>query len=167
MAVADQQPPMPTSATIVYDVLRERVATQLAQIDALDTKASALLGFVGVLLGLLFTNSDITAHWNGWLTTAVVLLVLGAVALATSLWVRAWQVRPAAADLRSWVAKPQLETEQLLAAAFEKALGHNDEKTGRKVCCIRMGSTLLAAAIVVAAVGLMIARHHVYPSGAS
>ena len=62
MSSLDQEPT--DSVAIVCDVLRERVATQLAQVDGLDTKASALLGFAGVLLGLLFTNTDLTSHWN-------------------------------------------------------------------------------------------------------
>jgi hypothetical protein len=162
------QDPVDDSVAIVCDVLRERVATQLAQVDGLDTKASALLGFAGVLLGLLFTNTDLTSHWNGWLTAAVVLVVLSAVALAASLWVRSWAVKPAATDLRLvWGGRPHHDTERVLAAAFEAAWYHNNQQARVKALCIRGGTSLLAAAIVVAALGLMTARSHVHPVSAA
>ena len=152
------------SVSIVYDVLRERVATQLAQVDGLDTKASALLGFAGLLLGLLFTNTDLTSHWNGWLTAAVALVVLSAVAMAASLWVRDWAVKPAATELRlMWGGRPRRDTERVLAAAFEAAWYHNNVKAGRKARWIRGGTSMLGLAIVVAAIGLMTARSHVHP----
>jgi hypothetical protein len=160
------QDPVEDSVVVVCDVLRERVATQLAQVDGLDTKASALLGFAGILLGLLFTNTDLTSHWNDWLTAAVVLVVLSAVAMAASLWVRDWAVKPAATDLRLvWGARPRHDTERVLAAAFEAAWYHNNRQARVKALCIKGGTSLLAAAIVVAAVGLMTARSHVHPAG--
>ncbi len=148
----------------MYNVLRERVATQLAQVDGLDTKASALLGFTGVLLGLMFADSDLTSHWNLWMSAAVVLIVLSAAALAGSLWVRDWMVRPSSQDLRAWTDKPQAELERLLAAAFEAALTHHGGQAGRKAWWIRWGTSLFAAAILVAAVGLMVARSHLHAS---
>lgn len=167
MSDADREP-TGDSVSIVCDVLRERVATQLAQIDGLDTKASALLGFTGVLLGLLFANTDLTSHWNCWLTASVVLVVLSAVALALSLWVRDWEVKPAARDLRlPWSGRPPHDTERLLAAAFEAAWYHNNIKAGRKALWIRGGTSMLGLAIVVAAVGLMTARSHVHRASAA
>lgn len=161
---ADREPAA-DSVSIVCDVLRERVATQLAQIDSLDTKASSLLGFTGVLLGLLFANTDLTPHWNSWLTAAVVLVVLSAVALALSLWVRDWAIKPAASDLRlPWSGRPLHDTERLLAAAFEAAWYHNNSKAGRKALWIRGGTSMLGLAIVVGAVGLMTARSHAHPA---
>ena len=162
------QDPVEDSVAIACDVLRERVATQLAQVDGLDTKASALLGFAGVLLGLLFTNTDLTSHWNDWLTAAVVLVVLSAVAMAASLWVRDWAVKPAATDLRLvWGGRPRHDTERVLAAAFEAVWYHDNIKAGRKALWIRGGTSMLGLAIVVAAVGLMTARSHVHPASAA
>ncbi len=152
------------SAAIVCDVLRERVATQLTQVDGLDTKAAALLGFTAVLLGLLFSNSDLTSQWNCFMTAAVVLLVLSAAALAWSLWVRDWAVKPAARDLRAWSQRPQNDMERILAAAFEAAWYHNNKSARVKALWLRAGTSLLAAAIVAAAVGLMMARSHLHPA---
>ena len=165
MSSLDQEPT--DSAAIVCDVLRERVATQLTQVDGLDTKAAALLGFAGVLLGLLFANTDLTSHWNCWMTAAVVLLVLSAAALARSLWVRDWAVKPAAKDLPTSAWRPQHDTERILAAAFEAAWYRNNRRARLKALWIRGGTSLLAAAIVAAAVGLMIARSHVHPAPAT
>jgi hypothetical protein len=162
---ADQEPN--DSAAIVCDVLRERVATQLTQVDGLDTKAAALLGFTGVLLSLLFANTGLTSHWNYWMTAAVVLLALSAAALAWSLWVRDWAVKPAAKDLRKWSGRSQHDMERILAAAFEAAWYHNNRRARCKALWIRGGTSLLAAAIVAAAVGLMLARSQVHPTPAA
>ena len=135
MSTTDQEPT--ASTAIVCDVLRERVATQLTQVDSLDTKATALLGFTGVLLGLLFANSDLTSHWNCWMTAAVVLLVLSAAALGWSLWVRDWAVKPAAKDLRTWGGRSRKDMERILAAAFEAAWYHNNKRARLKALWIR------------------------------
>ena len=148
----------PNGAWLVGDVLRERAAAQLAQLDGLNTKASAALGFTGLLLGLLFANSSITDHWNLWMTAAVTLLALGAVALADSLRVQKWMIKPTEQKLRSWT-KAAGQTEQLLAAALEDAIVHNRVQTTSKVRRMHVGMALLTAAITVAAIGLMVARY--------
>jgi hypothetical protein len=142
----------------VSDVLRERTAHQLAQLDGLDSKGSTALGFAGVLLGLLFANSSITQHWNGWMTAAVVLLVLSAVALAASLRVQRWMFKPTERKLRSWTSRPRAQTEQLLAASLEVAIVYNRGQVAKKVRIVRVGMGLLTVAIAVAAIGLMVAR---------
>lgn len=148
----------PNSTELVSEVLRERTTAQLAQLDGLDSKAATALGFAGVLLGLLFANSSITESWNGWLTAAAVFLVLSTIALAASLWVRDWMLKPTESKLRSWSAQARGETQQLLAASLEAALVHNREKVTKKVRSIRIGMGFLTCAIAVAAVGLLIAR---------
>lgn len=159
MPVPDTSPNrQPNSTGLVSDVLRERTTAQLAQVDGLDSKAASALGFAGVLLGLMFANSSIDAEWNAWMTVAVVLLVLSAFSLSCSVWVRDWMSSPSDADLRSWQGKARGVTEAILAAGLEQALAHNRERAARKAFAIRVGLALLTSAIVIAAVGLLVAR---------
>lgn len=152
------RPQIPNSTALVAEVMRERAATQLAQVDGLDSTASSALGFAGLLLGLLFANSSITDHWNASMTVAVVLLVLSTGSLAWSLWVQDWLIKPSEERQRSWSGQSLGATEQQLAAALEEAIRANRTGAERKARRVRIGSYLLTAAIVASAVGLMTAR---------
>ncbi len=52
------------SGEVIAEIARERQLAQLQQIDGLDTKAATLIGFVGVILGLIFTSDLAQRHWN-------------------------------------------------------------------------------------------------------
>ena len=52
------------SAAYIAEVSREGQLAQLQEIDGLDQKASSLIGFAGVILGLLFTSSFASQHWS-------------------------------------------------------------------------------------------------------
>jgi hypothetical protein len=61
---------IPPGASIILDVARDKQRAVVQQANDLDAKATALLGFAGLLLGLLFSSDLATTHWNGILTMA-------------------------------------------------------------------------------------------------
>jgi hypothetical protein len=69
--MAVPQTPSYPSARVIAELAREAQRQQLHSIEALDSKAATLIGFSGVLLGLVFSASTATEHWNGVLTAGV------------------------------------------------------------------------------------------------
>src|SRR4051794_841330 len=77
----DEEPARPesfASARVIAELAREGQLAQLGEIDGLDQKAATLVGFAGVILGLLFTSGYAADHWS-------LALTVGAAALAASL----------------------------------------------------------------------------------
>src|SRR5436309_572177 len=75
--MAEPQSPTYPSARVIAELAREAQRQQLHSIEALDSKAATLIGFGGVLLGLVFSSSIATRHWNLVLTIGVALLAAG------------------------------------------------------------------------------------------
>ncbi len=163
---ASTAPPLPrvvaNSTALIGAVVRERALAQREDFNALDTKAATLLGFVGVVLALLFGNADLVAHWNAWLSAAVAALVLAAASLAFTLWVRGFVVAPSDEKLVQWLPLKAAATEQLLAVAGTQALDDNRRTMRRKGIGVRIATSFVLVAIFAAGAGLLDARTHLH-----
>src|SRR3954447_7497741 len=92
--MAEPQSPTYPSARVIADLAREAQLQQLHSIEALDSKAATLIGFGGVLLGLVFSTSIATEHWNRALTVGVSLLAVGISGLLLLLFSRRYRYNP-------------------------------------------------------------------------
>src|SRR3954462_1688061 len=115
--MAEPQSPMYPSARVIADLAREAQLQQLHSIEALDSKAATLIGFGGVLLGLVFSTSIATHHWNRALTVGVALLAAGISGLLLLLFSRRYRYNPNVVTLRAnYLEQPE---DQTLKAAIE------------------------------------------------
>src|SRR3954447_18270505 len=115
--MAESQSPTYPSARVIADLAREAQLQQLHSIEALDSKAATLIGFGGVLLGLVFSTSIATDHWNRALTVGVALLAAGISGLLLLLFSRRYRYNPNVVTLRAnYLEQPE---DQTLKAAIE------------------------------------------------
>lgn len=82
------------STAIILDLAREQQREVVLHANDLDTKATALLGFAGLLLGLLFSSDIAATHWNALFTTGAVLLGLALLPLGATLYPAKLRVNP-------------------------------------------------------------------------
>jgi hypothetical protein len=75
----------PTPVILIASLAREAQLQQLSTIDGLDAKGGSLIGFAGVVLGLLFTALTSTSRWNWAMTAGASLIVVSVVPLAIAL----------------------------------------------------------------------------------
>ena len=73
------------SIAIVLDLAREAQLAQLDQLTRLDATASGLIGFAGIMLGLLFTSDVATSYWAWPLSLSAALLAGSVLPLAYAL----------------------------------------------------------------------------------
>ena len=66
--------PADRGVAVVLELTREAQLAQLDQLTRLDAAASALIGFAGIMLGLLFTSDVATSYWTWPLSLSAGLL---------------------------------------------------------------------------------------------
>jgi hypothetical protein len=139
-------------------IARERQLQQLQSIDSLDTKAASLIGFAGVVLGLLFTAPASSNHWNAAMTAGASLIILAFLPLALALNPRTYSYNPnIAALLAGW---GDVEPDQLYFTVTEsviRAVNKNQSILDWKARFVRAGVFALVAGLLVATAGVLYA----------
>ncbi len=122
------------------------------QANSLETKATTLLGFAGLLLGLLFSSDLAAAHWNGLLTLGVALLGSALLPLGATLYPSELNANPALDELISGgrSRKPP-EIESLVATSLQRSIEAAARVIRVKSQLVRGGSILIAIAVAVVA----------------
>jgi len=138
---------------VVADLTRDSLEYQLAELSGLDSKASTLVGLVGVLLGLLFTSDFVTKHWNTVLSIGVGLLGLSALSLVAAIWPTPTQLLPNPLLLLRMTHMPADEVRQDIVSASSASIFENQRLLRRK----RL-SVATAAFGVIVAVGMIAGR---------
>jgi hypothetical protein len=156
--MAEPQPPMSSSARLIADLAREAQLQQLHSIEALDSKAATLIGFDGVLLGLVFSASIATEHWNAVLTAGVVLLALGVAGLLLLLFARRYRYNPNIVALtRDYLHQPEERTLEAVAESIQIALISNADVLKWKVRLLNTFAAIAVVAIMLIAGSLVYA----------
>lgn len=128
------------SAETIAAIAREAQDAQIGSIDALDTKAGALLALDGLVLTLLFTSEVARSHWNVMLSMGAAALGASTLALLTSLAVREYQRNPnVIAFAPIYVDQPADATNRVIALSIARALAHNQDILKWKVQWVRLG----------------------------
>ena len=144
--MAEPQTPTYQSALVIAELAREAQLQQLHSIEALDSKAATLIGFGGVLLGLVFSASVATENWNGVLTVGVSLLAVGIGGLLLLLFARRYRYNPNVVTLRAtYLELPEDQTLKAAIESIEAALVWNAELLTWKV---RLLNTFAAIAVI-------------------
>jgi hypothetical protein len=155
--VVPQSPSYP-SARAIAELAREAQIEQLRSIEALDTKAATLIGFAGVLLGLVFSSSIATDHWNHVLTAGVAALSVGIVGLFALLLPRRYRYNPNIVALtKRYLEQPEEETLAVTIESIEQALVSNADVLKWKIRLLNTFSALAVAGILLLAGSLLYA----------
>jgi hypothetical protein len=143
------------SASVIADLARQKQEGQLQAIDSLDAKASTLIGFSGVVLGLIFTSPAVD-HWNWGLTVGVGGILLAIFALGVVLLPRRYARNPNVLALRSrYLDSDPASTNLAIIDSIQVALAYNADVTKWKVFALRVGTILAIVGILVMSVSLV------------
>jgi hypothetical protein len=144
------------SAQFIAEVAREAQLRQLASIDSLDGKAATLVGFAGVVLGLIFTSSEATDHWNHGLTVGALTLTLAIVVLLVLLLPRRYKTNPSPVALaaRYMEEQPQ-ETAKAIVESINRGIVYNANILRWKVRALLAGSALIVLGLTIMSVSLI------------
>jgi hypothetical protein len=157
---AGPEPEYP-SARAIAELAREAQRQQLRSLEALDTKAATLIGFGGVLLGLVFSSSVATEHWNTALTLGVVLLAVGIAGLLVLLLPRRYRYNPNIVALtRRYLDHPEEETLKVTVESIEQALVSNADVLKWKVRALNAFAVVAVGAILLIAASLLYAVNY-------
>jgi hypothetical protein len=156
--MAVPQTPSYPSARVIAELAREAQIEQLRSIEGLDAKAATLIGFAGVLLGLVFTSSIATDHWNDALTAGVASLSVGIVGLFALLLPRRYRYNPNIVALtKGYLDRAEEETLAVTIESIEQALLSNADVLKWKVRLLNTFAALAVAGILLLAGSLLYA----------
>jgi hypothetical protein len=157
--MAEPQPQSPTypSARVIAELAREAQLQQLHSIEALDTKAATLIGFGGVLLGLVFTASVATTRWNAVLTAGVASLAVGVGGLLLLLFARRYRYNPNIVALSQYAGEPEDVTLRAATDSILSALVSNADVLKWKARVLNTFAAFAVAGILLIAGSLLYA----------
>ena len=155
--MAVPQTPSYPSARVIAELAREAQRQQLHSIEALDSKAATLIGFGGVLLGLVFSASTATEHWNGVLTAGVAALAAGIAGLLLLLFARRYRYNPNIIALRQYVGEPEDLTMRAAIESIETALVSNADVLKWKTRLLNLFAAFVVVGILLIAGSLLYA----------
>lgn len=140
----------PRSTAIILDLAREQQRAVLQQANELDAKAATLLGFAGLLLGLLFSSDVAATHWNTVFAAGAVMLGCSLIPLGITLFPRTVDANPDVGQLlvRDLERSPQ-ELEWLVVLSLRRSVRAWLNMVRIKSRLVRGGSVLIVAAVLV------------------
>lgn len=137
---------------IILDLAREQQRAVIQKANDLDTKATALLGFAGLLLGLLFSSDVAAAHWNALFTAGALLLGFALLPLGATLYPTKLRVNPDLGWLPDWQDGRAVDRlEAVVATSLQRSIRGDVEAVRTKSRLVRGGSVLVAIALAVIA----------------
>jgi uncharacterized membrane protein HdeD (DUF308 family) len=146
------------SSEVIAALAREAQLQQLSTIDSLDTKAASLIGFAGVVLGLLFTASVTTQRWNTALTIGASAILAGILPLAAALLPRKYAFNPKIDALEQfWGEGSAREVHEATTKSIVRALAANGDSLRFKALFVRLGVVVIVVGLVVAVAGVLYA----------
>jgi uncharacterized membrane protein HdeD (DUF308 family) len=146
------------ASEVIAGLAREAQLQQLSTIDSLDTKAASLIGFAGVVLGLLFTAPTTTERWNTALTIGASAIIAGVIPLAAALVPRKFAFNPEIEALEQfWGGAPAHEVHEVTTKSIIRALAANGDSLRFKALFVRVGVLFIVLGLVVAVTGVLYA----------
>jgi hypothetical protein len=146
----------PDSSSLIAELAREAQLGQLQFLDGLDAKAANLIGFAGIVLGLMFTSDFAREDWNCALTAGASLLAASTLPLGFALVPREYKVNPNIPALSKGYkdAAPDATT-AIVIESIERALLWNADRIRRKAFAVGFGLVMLVLGVLVAGAGLL------------
>jgi uncharacterized membrane protein HdeD (DUF308 family) len=128
---------------------------QLGSIESLDGKAATLLGFAGVVLGLVFTSSAATDHWNLGLTVGAFLITLAILVYLVALLPRRYKTNPSPITLARYMNRDPDQTAQAVVESINRAILYNADIQRWKARALRIGAILVVLGLMIMSLSLI------------
>jgi len=133
-----------SSAAEIADLVRASHDRQLETLNSLDQKAATLLGFAGVVLGLIFNSSVAIENWNAGLTTGAAATALAILLLAGAIMPRRYATNPNPIALAAhYMDRAPDETHRAVVESINRAIRINTNRQRPKLVALRLGAFLL------------------------
>jgi hypothetical protein len=146
----------PGSEDIVAAAARTSQAAQLTELNALDGKAANLIGFVGVVLSLIYTSSYADRHWTWALTGGTAALAVATLPLGYAVWPRSYRVSPNIEGLiRMFSGAAPAVTYGFIAESIERSILGNQEIIKRKKSAIGAGTVIIVLGVLLVSTSLL------------
>ncbi len=139
----------------IASLAREAQLQQLSSLDGLDSKAASLIGFAGIVLGLLFTAPSLTGHWNWAMTAGAAFLITGVVPLAWAVLPRAYSYNPNISALAQYADESSRDIHEVIYKSISRALASNVPILKAKGVAIRAGIAFLVVGLAFATGGVL------------
>lgn len=148
--------PGPGSEDIVAAAARTSQAAQLAELNALDGKAANLIGFVGIVLTLIYTSAFADGHWTWALTGGTAALALATLPLGFAVWPRSYRFNPSIDGLRRMFSRTEpAVTHGFIAESIERGILANQEIIKRKKQAIGGGTVIIVLGVLLVSASLL------------
>jgi hypothetical protein len=155
MAASSGVPPG-GSEEIVAAAARTSQAAQLNELNALDGKAANLIGFVGIVLTLIYTSAFADGHWTWALTGGTAALALATLPLGYAVWPRSYRFNPSVDGLRRMFSKAEpAVTYGFIAESIERGVLANQEIIKRKKQAIGAGTITIVLGVLLVSASLL------------
>lgn len=147
---------MPDSAEIIAQAARTSQAAQLAELNALDSKAANLIGFVGIVLTLIYTSAFADGHWTWALTTGTAALALATLPLGHAVWPRSYKFNPSLDGLLRLLADSEpTKTYGFIAESIQRSVLGNQEIIKRKKQAVGTGTVVIVLGVLFVTASLL------------
>lgn len=145
-----------SSARFIAELAREAQLRQLSTINSLDGKAATLVGFAGVVLGLIFTSSTAREDWNHGLSVGALVTALAIIVLLISILPRRGKINPNMIALAAaYMDAPEEDTAKVVVESINRAIVSNSSTLRWKARALRLGATLVVSGLTVMSLSLI------------
>lgn len=155
------------SVSLIYDLIKDRLAEQSSRVDAIDTKAGIVLGTASVVMGLVVAFQATVPLIHGiaagqkLIRILLVIPQLDAYCLAAWMAYRAFGVRaydyaPTPTEVLKYKQEAEWFTRAQVSPAMEAAYTNNETVIADKVRWLRRSLQALIAQVIVLAVALTV-----------
>ena len=150
-----------TDPDLMYDLAKERLATQITQVDSLDAKIGNLLGFGSALLAIIvallgFRQQTIPVYGVILLSFGAIWYLAMAVILLVAYYTKRWESGPNLDE--AWQYSSQYPSKTMYwwaAESLKDCYSRNKNKIAYKTRAIKAGMPLLIAETLTLAAGLI------------
>ena len=149
-------PTGPGSEDVVAAAARTSQAAQLTELNSLDGKAANLIGFVGVVLTLIYTSAFADGHWTWALTGGTAALALSTLPLGYAVWPRSYRFSPNVEGLiRMFSDAAPTVTYGFIAESIERSILGNQEIIKRKKQAVGAGTLIIVLGVLLVSASLI------------
>jgi len=147
---------MADSSREIAELAREAQLRQLGSLDSLDSKAATLVGFAGVLLGLVFSSPIATDDWNLGLSFGAGVTIAAILYLTLALVPRRYKTNPNTFALAAaYMDKEPAETHEVVVESINRGIAFNADRLRSKAFRLQVGAVLLLIGFITMGVSLI------------
>ena len=138
----------PETLELIYNEVKDRLNTQFQSLDGLNTKASVIIGFVGVIIGI---SLQLYSQSNSYLFGSCMTLFMISIFFSFSAYkIKSYRRDPEPGPLRDeYLTTDDKTVKEQLIANFIESFEENKTKIAEKVKYINYSIILLLVGLIV------------------